>query len=69
VTPAVVNGARSRMVLAVGTAKAAPIAGWIRRAGGLPIERVKRTDTTLIIDTPAAGELSAAELSAAELSR
>jgi len=56
-TPAVVNGARARMVLAVGAAKAGPVAGWILHRADLPIERVRRASTTVILDTAAAASL------------
>ena len=57
-TPAVVNSARARMVLAVGAAKAAPVAGWMLQRGDLPIEHVRRTATTVILDTAAAAQLT-----------
>ena len=60
-TPIVVNRARTRMVLAVGAAKAAPLAGWMLHDPALPIDRVKRTGTTLITDTAGAAELPAAD--------
>ena len=58
-TPAVVNGARARMVLAVGAAKAGPLAGWMLHDPALPVERVKRTATTLITDVAGAAKLPA----------
>jgi len=56
-TPAVINRARSRMVLAVGGTKAEPLAGWMLHDSALPIERVKRTATTVITDVAGAAEL------------
>ena len=60
-TPATVNGARARMVLAVGAAKAGPLAGWMLHDPELPIERVKRTGTTLITDAAGAARLPSIE--------
>ncbi|MCU1394635.1 MAG: pgl pgi [Ilumatobacteraceae bacterium] len=57
--PRVVNGARARMLLVVGAAKADPLAGWIERGESLPVAHVKRTDTTLFLDGPAASALPA----------
>jgi 6-phosphogluconolactonase/glucosamine-6-phosphate isomerase/deaminase len=56
-TPIVVNAARSRLVLAAGPEKAAPVARWLRGANDLPIARVRRTGTTLVLDTAAAADL------------
>jgi len=60
-TPAVVNGARARMVLAVGAGKAGPLARWMLHDAALPIDRVKRTATTLITDTAGAADLPSVE--------
>ena len=57
-TPAVINGARARMMLVVGAAKADPLAGWLQRGEALPVARVRRTDTTLFLDAPAASRLT-----------
>ncbi len=56
-TPPVVNAARSRMLLSVGSSKAAPLADWLLHQGDLPVQRVRRTNTTLILDLPAAAQL------------
>jgi 6-phosphogluconolactonase/glucosamine-6-phosphate isomerase/deaminase len=56
-TPSVVNGARSRLMLIVGATKAEPLAGWISHDGALPVERVKRTNTTVVADAAAAARL------------
>jgi 6-phosphogluconolactonase len=56
-TPAVVNAARARMVLVVGAGKAAPLAGWLLHRADLPVERVRRADTTVIADVAAAADL------------
>ncbi len=53
-TPPVVNGARARLVLVTGAAKAAVVARWLRRDPSLPIDRVRRTGTIVVVD-PAAG--------------
>jgi 6-phosphogluconolactonase/glucosamine-6-phosphate isomerase/deaminase len=56
-TPSVVNAARHRMVLASGAAKAAPLRGWLLHDAALPIERVHRTDTLVVVDAAAAAQL------------
>lgn len=56
-TPGVVNAARARMLLSVGAAKAAPLAGWMLHRADLPVQRVRRTATTLILDEAAASQL------------
>ncbi len=56
-TPLVVNGARNRLVLATGTAKAAPMRGWLLRNEALPIERLHRTGTVVVLDAAAASLL------------
>lgn len=57
-TPSVVNAARSRMMLSVGSGKAGPLAGWMLHRADLPVQRVRRTGTTLILDEAAASQLS-----------
>ena len=57
ILPSVVNAARSRMVLAVGAAKAEPLAGWLVRHDDIPISHVRRTRTTLITDVAGAADL------------
>lgn len=59
-TPPVVNAARHRLVLAPGTAKAAPMRRWLLEDRALPIQRVRRTNTVVVIDTAAAAQLPAA---------
>lgn len=56
-TPPVVNSARARMLLSVGVAKSGPLAGWLLHRADLPVERVRRTSTTLILDEAAASQL------------
>jgi 6-phosphogluconolactonase/glucosamine-6-phosphate isomerase/deaminase len=52
-TPGVVNAARQRLVLATGASKAEVVQRWLQRDLSLPITRVRRTNTTLIVDTAA----------------
>jgi 6-phosphogluconolactonase/glucosamine-6-phosphate isomerase/deaminase len=56
-TPAVVNAARHRLMHAPGVEKAAPLARWLLHDQALPVERVHRTNTLLIIDRAAAADL------------
>jgi 6-phosphogluconolactonase/glucosamine-6-phosphate isomerase/deaminase len=53
-TPIVVNAARSRLVLATGVDKAVPMRDWLLHRAALPIERVRRTGTVVVLDTAAA---------------
>jgi len=59
-TPIVVNAARHRLVLAPGAAKATPMRRWLLEDPSLPIQRVRRTNTVVIIDDAAAAQLPAA---------
>ena len=59
-TPPVVNAARHRVVLAPGATKAAPMRRWLLEDRALPVQRVRRTDTIVVIDTAAAAQLPAA---------
>ena len=52
-----VNAARHRMVLATGTPKATIIERWMLHDHGLPIERVSRTNTLVVLDQQAASRL------------
>ncbi|MEQ1873846.1 MAG: 6-phosphogluconolactonase [Ilumatobacteraceae bacterium] len=65
-TPPVVNGARNRLVLAAGADKATAMRGWLLRNEALPIERLHRTDTVVVLDEAAAGLLPLATRSARE---
>lgn len=57
-TPDVVNVARGRVVLITGADKAAPVAAWLGgRADELPIARVRRTGTVVVLDPAAAAAL------------
>jgi len=58
-TPPVVNAARARLVLVTGAAKAPVVERWLLRDGELPIERVRRADTRLVLDRAAASRLPA----------
>lgn len=65
-TPQVVNGARHRLVLATGADKAAAMRGWLLRNEALPIERLHRSGTVVVLDVAAAGLLPLASPSARE---
>lgn len=57
-TPSVVNAARGRVVLITGADKAATVAAWLH--GGddrLPISRIRRTGTVVVLDPAAASSL------------
>lgn len=56
-TPAAVNAARARMLLVSGAGKAEPLARWLLHRADLPVERVRRTGTTVIADDSAAAQL------------
>jgi 6-phosphogluconolactonase len=56
-TPPVVNAARSRLVLIAGRSKAAAVRRWLLGDDNLPVQRVRRAGTTVVLDTAAAGEL------------
>ncbi len=52
-TPTVVNAARSRLLLATGSAKASVLHGWLHGDPALPVQRVRRTGTLVILDRAA----------------
>lgn len=56
-TPAAVNAARHRLVLATGADKADPVRRWLLGDHSLPVQRVHRTDTVLVLDQAAAARL------------
>ena len=56
-TPSVVNAARARLVVVTGPDKSEMVRRWLLRDGGLPIERIRRTDTVVVLDSAAAGGL------------
>lgn len=55
ITPAVVNAARSRVVLAVGASKRPMVARWMAGDTSLPVHRVHRSRTVLVLDEAACG--------------
>jgi 6-phosphogluconolactonase/glucosamine-6-phosphate isomerase/deaminase len=56
-TPPVVNAARARLVLAHGATKAPMVQRWLRHDTALPISRLRRTDTRVLLDPAAATDL------------
>jgi len=56
-TPLVVNGARSRMVIAIGAGKAPAVRRWLLRDGAIPIDKVRRKGTRGFFDPAAVSEL------------
>jgi 6-phosphogluconolactonase/glucosamine-6-phosphate isomerase/deaminase len=53
-TPRVVNGARSRIVLATGAAKRPVVERWLLGDPALPVTRVRRAGTVVVLDPAAA---------------
>jgi 6-phosphogluconolactonase/glucosamine-6-phosphate isomerase/deaminase len=53
-TPGPVNGARHRLVLVTGGSKAAVVDRWLSGGGALPVERISREDTVMVLDAAAA---------------
>ena len=56
-TPIVVNAARSRLVLTLGSSKAEMVERWMQRDPDIPISRVRRTGTVVFLDRDAASRL------------
>lgn len=56
-TPLPVNEAVSRLVLVVGAAKADVVARWVEGDPSLPVQSVRRTNTTVVLDRAAAAQL------------
>ncbi len=56
-TVPVINAARHRLVLATGAAKAAIVERWLLHDHALPVDRVRRTNTLVMLDTQAAARL------------
>jgi 6-phosphogluconolactonase len=56
-TAQAVNAARHRVVLATGTEKATIVERWLLHDGSLPVERVSRSNTLVILDAAAAARL------------
>jgi 6-phosphogluconolactonase len=53
-SPSVVNAARARVVLAVGATKRPMLDAWLAGERTLPVQRVRRTDTLVVVDEAAA---------------
>ncbi len=56
-TPPVVNAARSRLMLTFGASKAPMVQRWLLRDAGLPVSRLRRADTWVMLDPAAAADL------------
>jgi 6-phosphogluconolactonase/glucosamine-6-phosphate isomerase/deaminase len=56
-TPPVVNGARARLMLTYGASKASMVQRWLLRDPALPVTRLRRTDTWVMLDPAAAAAL------------
>ncbi len=56
-TPKVVNAARSRLVLTLGSSKAEMVERWVEHDPDIPIQRVRSTDTIVFLDPEAAARL------------
>jgi 6-phosphogluconolactonase/glucosamine-6-phosphate isomerase/deaminase len=56
-TPSVVNAAWARLMLVSGSAKSAMVRRWVLGDDSLPVARVRRTDTWVMLDSAAAAEL------------
>jgi 6-phosphogluconolactonase/glucosamine-6-phosphate isomerase/deaminase len=52
-----VNSARHRVVLATGGAKAPVVERWLLHDHDLPVDRVGRTNTIVVLDSAAAARL------------
>jgi len=59
-TPRVVNAARSRVMLTLGSSKAEVVARWMLRDPALPVDRVRRSGTITFLDPAAAATLPTA---------
>jgi 6-phosphogluconolactonase/glucosamine-6-phosphate isomerase/deaminase len=57
-TPSVLNAARSRLVLTFGRTKAPMMRRWLRGDRSLPVSRLQRTGTWVMLDRAAATELA-----------
>jgi 6-phosphogluconolactonase/glucosamine-6-phosphate isomerase/deaminase len=56
-TPTVVNGARARLMLTYGASKAPMVQRWMLRDVELPVSRLRRSDTWVMLDSAAAADL------------
>jgi 6-phosphogluconolactonase/glucosamine-6-phosphate isomerase/deaminase len=61
-TGGVVNGARARLVLCVGSSKRPMVERWLLRDTSLPIAAVRRAATVVFLDPAAAPDVPVAEL-------
>jgi 6-phosphogluconolactonase len=61
-TPMVVNAGRARLVEIVGDDKAEMLARWLLHDSTLPVEHVRRVNTTVLADAAAAAQLPAAQV-------
>jgi 6-phosphogluconolactonase len=55
-TPGTVNRARMRLVLVTGAGKAPMVERWLARDTTIPIQRVRRTGTVVVLDGAAGGQ-------------
>jgi 6-phosphogluconolactonase/glucosamine-6-phosphate isomerase/deaminase len=56
-TPPVVNAARCRLMLTFGASKAPMVQRWLLRDAALPVSRLRRSATWVMLDPAAAGDL------------
>jgi 6-phosphogluconolactonase len=56
-TPSVVNAGRGRLMEIVGADKADKVARWLLHDTALPVEHVRRANTTVVLDAAAAAQL------------
>jgi 6-phosphogluconolactonase/glucosamine-6-phosphate isomerase/deaminase len=56
-TPPVVNGARARLMLTFGASKAPMMRRWLLSDASLPVSRLRRSDTWVMLDPAAAADL------------
>lgn len=56
-TPLVVNAARSRLMLTYGASKAPMVQRWLLHDAALPVDRLRRADTWVMLDPAAAVDL------------
>jgi 6-phosphogluconolactonase/glucosamine-6-phosphate isomerase/deaminase len=56
-TPPVVNAARARLMLTFGESKASVVQRWFLRDAALPVSRLRRSDTWVMLDGAAAADL------------
>ncbi len=57
-TPAPINQARGRLILATGSTKADMVARWLARDRSIPVSHVRRSGTTLFLDAAAAAKVA-----------